>query len=79
MRLLSNSMIAAVVILATAGCSNPSGGSWSQNAKLTADDAASGDNFARSVSVSDDLILVGAVGVSDGGVDTWAAYVFEND
>ena len=37
-----------------------SGTTWTQQQKLTASDAASGDNFGRSVSVSGDYAVVGA-------------------
>ena len=48
------------------------GGTWSQSAKLTADDANRRDLFGSSVSISGATILVGAVGAR-------AAYVFELD
>ncbi|MBK8914072.1 MAG: thrombospondin type 3 repeat-containing protein [Phycisphaerales bacterium] len=54
-----------------------SGSSWSQQAKLTAADAATGDRFGVSVSLDDDTALVGAYLV-DGlaGADQGSAYVF---
>ena len=55
------------------------GGSWSQVAKLTADDAAADDRFGYSVSVSGDRALVGAGWDDDGGLDSGSAYVFERD
>ncbi len=55
------------------------GGNWVQVRKLTADDAAAGDSFGRSVSVSGDTAVVGAKWDDDGGIDSGAAYVFERD
>jgi len=57
-----------------------SGGSWSQEAKLTADDGDSKDEFGNSVAVSGDgtTALVGAVGDEDpNGEDAGSAYVFD--
>ena len=48
-----------------------SGATWAQQAKLTASDAAAGDNFGSSVALSGDTAVVGAV-FDDGG----SAYVF---
>ncbi len=47
-------------------------GTWTQVAKLTASDAAAGDGFGTSVSISGDTAIVGAVGDGPGG----SAYVF---
>lgn len=54
-----------------------SGGVWTQQAKLTADDAAAGDNFGISVSISGDTAVVGGY-LADhaGGTDAGSAYVF---
>lgn len=54
-----------------------SGGVWIQQAKLTADDAAAGDKFGISVSISGDTAVVGAY-MDDhaGGSDAGSAYVF---
>jgi len=54
----------------------PSGGTWTKQAKLTASDAAAGDLFGRSVSVSGDTVVVGAYGDDDGGSYSGSAYVF---
>ncbi|MEM7244409.1 MAG: FG-GAP repeat protein [Acidobacteriota bacterium] len=55
------------------------GGSWSQQAKLVAPDAAKDDSFAWSVDVHEDTAIVGAVrndaAVTDGG----SAYVWVRD
>ena len=50
---------------------------WVETAKLTASDAASGDEFGISVSLSGDTALVGAY-ADDGatGTDSGAAYEF---
>jgi uncharacterized protein (TIGR03437 family) len=49
------------------------GSAWSQQAKLTASDGASGDQFGASVSLSGTTAVVGAMGKSGG---QGAAYVF---
>src|ERR1022692_473480 len=51
------------------------GTTWSQQAKLTASDAASGDQFGGSVSLSATTAVAGAIGKSG---STGAAYVFIN-
>ncbi|MGH9380514.1 MAG: hypothetical protein ACRD2Z_07870, partial [Thermoanaerobaculia bacterium] len=54
-----------------------SGGEWSQQAKLTADDGAEGDFFGRAVALSGDTALVGAFEADvDGNSAQGAAYVF---
>ena len=53
-----------------------SSGSWSQQAKLTASDAAAEDQFGYSVAVSGDTAVVGNRGDADGGLDSGSAYVF---
>ena len=50
-----------------------SGTTWTQQQKLTASDAASGDSFAYSVSVSGDYVVVGAHGANN---YAGSAYVF---
>ena len=49
---------------------------WVETATLAASDAAVGDNFGVSVSLSGDIALVGAVGDSDAGFYSGSAYVF---
>ncbi|MCB9787613.1 MAG: lamin tail domain-containing protein [Deltaproteobacteria bacterium] len=50
---------------------------WTMQQKLTASDAATGDAFGFSVSLSGGTIVVGAVwGDDDAGLDTGSAYVF---
>ncbi|MCP4700900.1 MAG: hypothetical protein GY862_29205, partial [Gammaproteobacteria bacterium] len=53
-----------------------SGTVWSQQQKLTADDAAMGDWFGKSVSLSGDTALIGADGDDNGGYTSGSAYVF---
>ena len=52
-------------------------GSWTQVAKLTADDGAADDRFGQSVSLDGDRALVGASGDDDNGGSSGSAYVFE--
>jgi hypothetical protein len=52
---------------------------WGETKKLTASDAADGDNFGRSVSLSGDTLVVGADAEDGGGVDRGAVYIFERD
>lgn len=52
-------------------------GVWSEQAKLTASDAADLDRFGMSVAISGDTLIVGAVFDDNaGGSDAGAAYVF---
>ncbi|MCW5205529.1 FG-GAP repeat protein [Desulfobulbus sp. F5] len=51
-------------------------GTWSQQAKLTADDEAATDYLGYSVSLSGDTALIGASGDDDKGDLSGAAYVF---
>jgi hypothetical protein len=53
-----------------------SGTSWSQQQKLTASDAAAGDNFGRSVSISGNTVVASAPNDDDGGTSSGSAYVF---
>jgi len=53
-----------------------SGTSWTEQQKLTASDAAAGDFFGASVSLSGDTALVGAHYDDDGGSNSGSAYVF---
>jgi len=52
-----------------------SGASWSEQAKLTASDAAANDHFGRSA-VHGDTVVIGASGNDDNGTDSGAAYIF---
>ena len=53
-----------------------SGSTWSEQAKLTASDGAADDYFGRSVSVSGDTAVVGALGDDDNGSASGSAYVY---
>ncbi|MDJ0610038.1 MAG: FG-GAP repeat protein [Kiloniellales bacterium] len=53
------------------------GTAWSEQAKLTAGDGAADDWFGRSVAISGDTALVGAVLDDDAGISSGSAYVFE--
>ena len=53
-----------------------SGTSWSQQAKLTASNANSGDNFGISADISGDYAVVGATGEDSGVDNSGAVYVF---
>ena len=52
---------------------------WIEEAKLTAFDAALGDNFGFSVSIDGDLAVIGAWHDDDNGDDSGSAYVFNLD
>lgn len=52
-------------------------GVWSQQAKLTANDAAVGDIFGISVAISGDTVVIGASGDDDDGLDSGSAYIFQ--
>ena len=54
-----------------------SGTSWTQQAKLLANDGAAGDFFGVSVAISGDYAVVGATGEDAKGTDAGAAYVFK--
>ena len=53
-----------------------SGTSWSQQAKLTASDAAPGDVFGLSVAISGDTVVVGSPFDDDAGASSGTAYAF---
>jgi len=53
-----------------------SGSGWRYQDVFLAEDASSVWNFGNSVSISDDLALIGAPGADLGGQDTGGAYVF---
>ena len=52
---------------------------WSQVAKLLADDGDSGDDFGLAVGISGDWIIVGAPENDDIASNAGAAYIFERD
>jgi phosphopantetheinyl transferase len=55
------------------------GDDWTQQAKLTTDDAAVEDHFGWSVSISGDYAVVGAHGDDDDGEASGSAYIFVCD
>jgi uncharacterized repeat protein (TIGR01451 family) len=52
------------------------GTTWTQQAKLTASDGATGDNFGWSVAISEDTVLVGVRNSDVSAADQGAVYVF---
>jgi len=55
------------------------GTSWMQQAKLTAEDGAAGDNFGYSVSISGDYSIAGAPSDDDKGNGSGSVYIFKRD
>jgi hypothetical protein len=55
------------------------GADWTEEAKLLASDGAEGDWFGCSVSVSGEVILVGASWDDNGGENAGSAYVYRHD
>ena len=51
-------------------------GTWSEQKKLTANNAALGDTFGRPVALSGDTTVIGATGDDDVATSSGAAYVF---
>ena len=62
-----------LVVTAVPAFAGEAWGSWAQTGKLTADDAAGGDYFGRSVALWGDIAVIGADYAAPGG----AAYVFD--
>ncbi|MCP4105940.1 MAG: hypothetical protein GY749_10450 [Desulfobacteraceae bacterium] len=58
---------------------NRDGTSWTQQAKITASDAASEDYFGKSVSIWGDYVIVGAYGDDSNGIKSGAAYIFKRN
>ncbi|MBS1791778.1 MAG: putative Ig domain-containing protein [Acidobacteria bacterium] len=54
----------------------PSGATWTQQQKLTANDGAASDLFGIAVAISEDTVLVGADGDTISGITQGSAYVF---
>lgn len=52
------------------------GGQWTQEARLSADDAAPLDEFGWSISISGDTVAVGSPGDDDAGHRSGSAYIF---
>jgi hypothetical protein len=55
------------------------GTTWTQQAKLLPDDGDEGDYFGVSVSLSNDMIFIGAYGDDDNGAYCGSAYVFTKE
>lgn len=55
------------------------GNGWNEVARLDTPDATSDDDFGWSVSISGDLVVVGADGDNENGTSSGAAYVFERN
>ena len=55
------------------------GNEWTQQAKLTANDAAANDNFGNFVSISGDYAVIGACLDDDDGGESGSAYIFTRD
>jgi len=53
-----------------------SGTEWTQAVKLTASDAAAGDQFGYFVSIDGDTAIVGAINDDDAGTSSGSAYIF---
>jgi hypothetical protein len=53
-----------------------SAGVWTEQAKLTASDGATYDNFGYAISVDGDTALIGAFGDDDNGENSGSAYIF---
>ena len=53
-----------------------SGSTWSQQAKLTATDGSANDRFGRSVALSGDTAVIGAIFQDDKGDNSGSAYLF---
>lgn len=56
-----------------------SGSAWSEQQKLTSDDAGQHDHFGSSVAISSDVIVIGTPFHDHGGNDFGSAYVFRFD
>jgi len=52
------------------------GTTWTEQSKLTASDAAPSDEFGFSVSIEDDVALIGARRDDDAGINSGSAYIF---
>ena len=77
----------AGVVVIGASCDDASGsayvfelqadGTWSQTAKLTADDGAEGDHFGSSVALDDGVVVIGAHLDDDNSGNSGSVYIFE--
>ncbi|MCB0653517.1 MAG: T9SS type A sorting domain-containing protein [Saprospiraceae bacterium] len=53
------------------------GNTWTEEAKLTPDDGATGDRFGRSISIAGDYVAISAALKDEHGLDSGSAYVFK--
>jgi hypothetical protein len=53
-----------------------SGTTWTEEAKLTGDDSAAGDNFGTNIDIAADTVAIGAWYDDDNGSNSGSAYVF---
>jgi len=65
-------------IFTRSGAGNPAAG-WTQSAKLLPSDGAAYDEFARSVAISGDTVVIGSYYDDDKGSWSGSAYVFMRD
>ena len=70
-----NLLIVSAVVVGVTSINFPAK-AFSLESKLTAPDAAQGDQFGRSVSINGDTALVGAFRDDDNGTDSGSAYLF---
>jgi hypothetical protein len=54
-------------------------GNWGEVTKITASDAAGGDNFGKTVAISGDAVIVGSHLNDGNGTSAGSAYLFERD
>ncbi|MEE8171163.1 MAG: FG-GAP repeat protein, partial [Phycisphaerae bacterium] len=52
------------------------GGSWAQSQKLTAPDAAAGDQFGKFIDMEGDIVVIGSAQDDDNDFNSGSAYVF---
>jgi len=71
--------VAAFVVLGLAGVRNAEAVPWEEQQKLTASDAAAGDQFGSCVSISGTHAIVGARWNSDNGTSSGSAYIYEKN
>ncbi|MCD4819167.1 MAG: PKD domain-containing protein [Candidatus Cloacimonetes bacterium] len=58
---------------------NRSDDTWHQQTKLLASNGTAFERFGRSVSISGNLVIIGADGNNNNGTNSGSAYVFQND
>lgn len=55
------------------------GNSWTEQTRLIAADGANGDHFGTSVSINQDICIIGADCDDDNGTNSGSAYIFERE